>query len=128
MSNFEIYSYQDLCNERYTGIAWNVYYEYGRDDEWWGHSGEYADELDAWFKDLNEAKAFADTYCENNTLEDMLYNSPYDEGARSIMLNIEECYWNDGTYDLGNETFFVRYDKDEAGNVEMVENVLGVKN
>ena len=114
---YTIYDYQQLCNESYTGDAWNVFYEFSDGEEIWGHEGEYADELDAWFKTFDEAIEFADECYPDEVMEEKLIGDLAGD-ATIVTLNIEECWWNDGSYDLGSETYFRSYERD---GVEIVK-------
>lgn len=107
---YDIYDYRQLCDEFYTGEAWNVFYEFSDGDEIWGHEGEYADELDAWFKTLDEAREFADECYPDEIMEEKLVGDLAGD-ATAVTLNIEQYFFDDGNYDAGNETYFRTYEK-----------------
>ena len=115
------YSYADLMHEGYTGTAWNVVYEFSDGFETWGASGEFADELDAWFKDRDEAIDFADECYDDDYLISMLENAPEEGGATSITLSITDHEWEDGAISFeGGEDLFVTYMR-EDGNIVLEE-------
>lgn len=119
---YKIYDYTDLSDEGYDGQAWNVFYEFGDGDEWWGHSGENADELDAWFKTLDEALEFAEECYPDEVLEDKLWSAPAD-GATKIMFSIREWEWIDGVDEMdGDEEYFVLLEK-EGSRIEIDRNL-----
>ena len=117
-------SYRDLQSEGYTGDAYNVYYEFGLGDEWWGHNGEYADELDAWFLYLDEARRFADDFYGDAVMEDMLYSSPAAGGADKVMLCIRQWHWNNGCDDFDGDELFATYEKQYDGTVARTDGSL----
>jgi hypothetical protein len=107
---YNIYEYGKLCDEGYSGEAWNVFYEFSDGDEVWGHEGEYADELDAWFKTFDEALDFANECYPDDVMEDKLVGDLAGD-ATAVTLNIEQYFFEDGNFDMGSETYFRTYER-----------------
>lgn len=120
MYDHDVMDYYYMRQNSYTGTAWNVFIEYGAGDEYWGHNGEYADELDAWFKTKEDAIAFADDKYPDELLIDMLLDSPDGDGADTISLCIREWEWKDGSETWDGDELFVTFKKND-GEIELEE-------
>lgn len=118
---YKIYNYADLRDEGFNGTAYNVFYEFSDGEEWWGHSGEFQDELDAWFKSLDEALEFADERYPDEVLEDKLWAAPAD-GATKIMFSIREWEWIDGVDEMDGDEYFILLEKDD-GRIKIERNL-----
>lgn len=106
-------TYQDLANSGYTGEAWNAYYEYASEDgETWGHSGEYADELDAWFTDESEAEDFFASNFSRQNLAKMLLDAV---DAVSVSASLETHSFVDGADEGFDEERFVIVGREDVG-------------
>lgn len=107
----KVYTYSDLANSGYTGDAFNVFYEYEGGGEVWGHSGEYSDEMDAWFKEEQAALDFAQQHFPRQVLVDMLYNAG--EDVEAVSASVEAYTFENGSYDAGDESWFLIVTREE---------------